>query len=132
MSRSISALIAGLVAFCGAALSANNWPGFRGPAASGTVDGPAAPVTWNVPKGTNVKWKIPVPGLAHSSPIVWERQVCLGSAISSEGSADLKVGLYGNIDPAADQAPHRWVVLCYDKDTGKPLWEATAHPGVPK
>jgi outer membrane protein assembly factor BamB len=79
-----------------------------------------------------VKWRVPLPGLSHSSPIVWGNQVCVATAVSSAASADLKVGLYGNIESANDQSPHRWMVLCYDKRTGKSLWERVAHTGVPK
>lgn len=47
-----------------------NWPGFRGPSASGVADGQQLPDTWDAAKGTNIRWKTPIPGLAHSSPIV--------------------------------------------------------------
>ena len=132
MSRLTSALAVTFTLVSGAVLAAGNWPSFRGPAASGTAEGPAPAVSWDVPQNRNVKWRVAVPGLAHSSPIVWGRQVCLATAINTAGSADLKVGLYGNIEPAADQTPHRWVVLCFDKESGKLLWEHTAHAGVPK
>jgi outer membrane protein assembly factor BamB len=79
-----------------------------------------------------VKWRVPVAGLSHSSPVVWGNQVCVASAVSDTASAELKVGLYGNIESANDQSAHRWVVICYDKVTGKQLWERTAHAGVPK
>ena len=113
-------------------LGADNWPSFRGPAASGVADGPAAPTTWDVPANKNVKWRVAVRGLAHSSPVVWGNQVCVASAVSSTASADLKVGLYGNIESANDQSSHRWMVMCFDKSTGKQLWERTAHSGVPQ
>jgi outer membrane protein assembly factor BamB len=121
-----------LLALSGAAASANNWPSFRGAAASGVAEGSPTATTWDVPAGKNVKWRVPVPGLAHSSPIVWGDQVCVASAVSSGPGADLKVGLYGNITPADDQSPHRWVVMCYDAATGRLRWERTAHTGVPK
>ena len=112
--------------------SANNWPSFRGPGASGVVEGKPTPITWDVPAGKGVKWKVAVPGLAHSSPIVWGNQVCIGTAASTGATADLKVGLYGAIESANDQSPHRWMVICYDKQTGKQLWERVAHTGVPR
>ena len=119
-------------ALSGVLVSASNWPSFRGPAASGIGEGKPAPLTWDVPAGKGVKWRVAVPGLAHSSPIVWGNQVCVATAASTAATADLKVGLYGNIESANDQSPHRWMVLCYDKGTGKPLWERVAHTGVPK
>ena len=42
------------------------------------------PRTWDVPAGKNVSWRVAVPGLGHSSPIVWGNQVCTASAISGK------------------------------------------------
>jgi outer membrane protein assembly factor BamB len=130
MSRAL-ATFASLM-LCSAVLAAGNWPSFRGPGASGVAEGAPAPLTWDVPANKGVKWRVPVPGLAHSSPIVWDKQVCLATAVSSATAAELKVGLYGNIESANDQSPHRFMVNCYDTQTGKPLWERVAHTGVPK
>jgi len=74
----------------------------------------------------------PVAGLGHSSPIVWGNQVCTATAISGQPSPELKVGLYGDITSVVDTTTHRWLVVCFDKATGKPVWERTAHTGVPK
>jgi outer membrane protein assembly factor BamB len=115
-----------------AVLGASNWPSFRGPSASGVADGTPAPTSWDVPANKNVKWRVPVPGLSHSSPVVWGHQICVATAVSETASADLKVGLYGNIESANDQSVHRWAVLCFDKTTGKLLWDRTAHTGIPK
>jgi outer membrane protein assembly factor BamB len=130
MSRAL-ATFASLM-LCSAVLAAGNWPSFRGPGASGVAEGAPAPLTWDVPANKGVKWRVPVPGLAHSSPIVWDKQVCLATAVSSATAAELKVGLYGNIESANDQSTHRWAVLCFDKSSGKLLWDRTAHTGVPK
>ncbi len=108
-----------------------NWPSFRGPRASGVVEGSPAPVRWDVPKGQNVKWKVPVPGLAHSCPVVWEDRVYVVTSVR-EGEAELRIGLYGSIQPVDEPMPHRWMVLCLDKATGKTLWSRTAHEGVPR
>jgi outer membrane protein assembly factor BamB len=128
----MKSLVALLVVVGGAVLSADNWPSFRGPGASGVAVGKAAAATWDVPAGKGVKWRVPVPGLAHSSPIVWGTQVCVATAVNAADAADLKVGLYGNIQSADDQSRHRWLVMCYDVRTGKPMWERVAHAGVPK
>ncbi len=51
--------------------AAQNWPQFRGPGASGVADGKPLPTTWNAAQNQNILWKTAIPGLAHSSPIVW-------------------------------------------------------------
>jgi hypothetical protein len=48
-----------------------HWPSFRGHEASGSADGQRLPATWNPASGANVLWRQSIPGLAHSSPVVW-------------------------------------------------------------
>src|SRR5438034_5592797 len=90
-----------------------DWPSFRGTNARGIGDGFQAPVKWSVPASENVTWKTAVPGLGHSSPIVWGDMICIASAIG--GQENLKVGLYGDIAPVMDDTVHTWKVLCLDK-----------------
>ena len=52
-----------------------NWPSFRGEYASGVADGQNLPDIWNTENGENIIWKALVPGLAHSSPIIWENRI---------------------------------------------------------
>jgi outer membrane protein assembly factor BamB len=109
-----------------------NWPAFRGLNAAGIADGFAAPSSWDVEKGTNILWKTAVPGLGHSSPIVWGNRIYVTTAISGLKDPELKVGLYGNIQPVEDDTVHKFNVYCLDKQTGKILWERTAHEGIPE
>jgi outer membrane protein assembly factor BamB/lysophospholipase L1-like esterase len=110
----------------------SNWPSFRGPFASGIADGQHPPIRWDAEKGTNILWKTPIDGLAHSSPIVWEDRVFVTTAVSSDLESEFKPGLYGAGTSAKDVTKHSWRVYCLDKQTGKILWEKTAHEGVPK
>lgn len=112
-------------------LSGQNWPSFRGPGASGVADG-KAPTHWDVPKGVNVAWKVEIPGLAHSSPVVWGDQVYITTAVSSDPKAVFRHGLFGDVDPSPDVSKHSWRVYCLDKATGKIIWEKVAHEGTPK
>lgn len=117
---------------CTAPLSAANWPQYRGPHASGLDDSRPLPTTWNSDTGENIRWQTPIPGLAHSAPIVWGDRVFVATAVSSAGKQDLKVGLYGNVDSANDRASQQWRLLALDKATGKIIWNIVAHEGVPK
>lgn len=110
--------------------TAADWPSFRGPRASGLAVGFKTPEQWNVPGGKNVRWKTPIPGLGHSSPVVWGDRIFVTTAVK-EGDAELKVGLYGDIEPVSETTPHRWRVLCLDTQSGQVLWQRTAHEGVP-
>jgi outer membrane protein assembly factor BamB len=116
----------------GPARPVRNWPSFRGPAASGIAEGYATPATWNVEQTRNVQWKTPIPGLGHSSPIVWGDRVFVTGAISGQEKPQLKVGLYGDVTPVTDDTVHQWKIYCLDRKTGRIVWERTAHTGVPK
>jgi outer membrane protein assembly factor BamB len=109
-----------------------NWPRFRGPGASGVLEGYPTPVSWSLDTKAGLAWKTPIPGLAHSSPVVWGDSIFLTTAVSAGGSSPLKVGLYGDIEPVPTEPVHRYVVYRIDKRTGKVLWERTAHEGVPR
>jgi outer membrane protein assembly factor BamB len=115
-----------------ATLSAQNWPMFRGPGASGVADGSPTPVNWNVATGENVLWKTPVAGVAVSSPIVWGDRVFISTAVSSDPNAGIKTGLYGDVEPAKDVSRHAWRLVALDTRTGTVLWDRVAHEGVPK
>lgn len=122
MRRRASAIL-GWMLSAGAVLSAQNWPSFRGPAASGVADGAPTPVTWNAATGENVLWRTPVPGIAVASPIVWGERVFVSTAVSSDASAGIRTGLYGDVAPAKDVSPHTWKLMALDRRNGKVLWE---------
>lgn len=109
-----------------------NWPSFRGPYAAGVSDGYATASTWSVDPARNIKWKTQIPGLAHSSPIIWQNRLFVTTAVSDQAEQNLKIGLYGDIEPVNENVEFLWKVLCLDKITGKLLWEQTAHKGIPK
>src|SRR5687767_10506828 len=127
--------IGGSAAIAGVLLQAapdGEWPGFRGPSASGVADGQNLPVTWSGVGGENIRWKVQVPGLAHSSPIVWGDRLYVTSAVSSKPDATFKPGLYGEGTASEDRTEQRWVVMAFDRASGKKIWESTAYKGVPR
>ena len=117
--------------FCWTAFADHDWPSFRGPKASG-VSPSGAPTTWDVPSGKNVLWRTPLPGLALSSPAIHGNHLFLTTAVGENENKDLRVGLYGDINPVNEHTPYAFKVLCLDKTTGAVVWERTAHEGIPK
>jgi len=72
-----------LLLFCLAAgnLSAEEparWPQFRGPTGQGLAPDASPPTEWSETK--NVRWKTDIPGLGHSSPVIWDDQLWLATA----------------------------------------------------
>lgn len=112
-----------------------NWPSFRGTDANGVATA-TLPAVWNADPAAgplkNVRWKTPIPGLGHSSPIVWGDQLFVATAIRSEGEAPLKVGLYGSGDSAPDDTEQQWVIYALDRGSGKIVWEKVAQRSSPR
>jgi outer membrane protein assembly factor BamB len=113
------------------ALASGSWPSFRGPQASGVADGQNLPDRWDVATGENVLWRTPVPGLAHSSPIVWGGRIFVTSAVSTNPNASFRPGLYGDGDASEDRSPQKWTIYAIDRGTGRIVWERVAAEGVP-
>jgi len=110
----------------------NNWPSFRGANADGLALSCNTPATWNLEKSQNILWKTALPGLGHSSPVIWGNKLFVTSAINQSKPAALKVGLYGDPGSAEDNEAQQWKVYCLDKQTGALLWEKVAREGLPK
>jgi len=112
-----------------------NWPSFRGTDASGVATA-ALPLEWNADPAAgplkNIRWKTPIPGLGHSSPVVWGDRLFVATAVRSEGEAPLKVGLYGSGDSAQDDTEQRWGITALDRSSGKVLWDKVAQRGIPR
>src|SRR4051794_28813308 len=73
-----------------------NWPSFRGPGASGVAEAQELPDKWNAETGEGIRFKVEIPGLAHSSPVIWGDRLFLTTAVSSDPDASFKPGLYGS------------------------------------
>jgi len=105
-----------------------HWPQWRGATLNGVAPGDA-PLEWSDSK--NISWKIEIPGRGYSSPIVWGDKLFLTTAVptgkggaSSEGGGR---GAGGN----AGVGEHRFVLMAFDRLSGKPLWEQTATTATP-
>jgi outer membrane protein assembly factor BamB len=114
------------------ATNAQNWTSFRGNNAAGVADGSNPPTQWNAEKSVNIAWKTEIPGLGHSSPVVWGERVFITTAINSSGQSQLVHGDTQTAESANDLTKHAWRVYCLDKQTGKILWDKTVYEGVPK
>ena len=111
-------------------INAQNWPSFRGPNASGVAEGTNPPTTWNLEKSQNVLWKTNIPGLSHSSPIIWDNQIFVITAVSSDPKPTYNAKDRG-IDLATD-TKHTWMIFALDKRDGRVLWTDKPYEGVPR
>ena len=74
-----------------------DWTRFRGPNGTGESDA-TLPATWT---DADYYWKVELPGVGHSSPVLWDKRIFLASAIDDGRSR---------------------VLLCLDAGDGRVLW----------
>lgn len=67
--------------------AAKYWPRWRGPSGQGHVAGTNYSDTWSATQ--NVKWRVQVPGLGHSSPIVWRDHIFLTTATTDGATVSM-------------------------------------------
>lgn len=116
--------------------SAGNWPQWRGPDGSGISTEKNLPAEWSTTK--NIKWKTPIDGRGHSSPIVWENKIFLTTAIEGEEVPGAKAPKhmlgdkeFVHPDSVGANKKHTFKVIALNRDTGKILWQAVAFEGTP-
>jgi outer membrane protein assembly factor BamB len=112
---------------------AANWHHWRGPNADGTAPTADPPLHWGADK--NVRWKAELPGRGSSTPVVWGDKVFVLTAVKTDRQA--KPDELPKPDPRFEtktEPPthfYRFIVLCFDRATGKRLWERIAAERVP-
>jgi outer membrane protein assembly factor BamB len=129
--RLLLLLLTLVVSLTTAPLAAHNWPSFRGQSASGTADMQQLPDDWDAERNTNILWRADIPGLAHSSPIVWGDRIFVTTSVSGENAKATK-GLQDVSLLSTDTSPQSWRVYCLDRATGRVLWMRVAKEGTPR
>jgi len=123
-----------LVAALSSALSARDWPAFRGGNLAGVGAG-SPPTTWNVASGAAITWRTALPGMGHSGPIISGSRVFVTTAVPAQGGAtSLTLGdsSRAGIDSARDADRYEWRLIALDRASGKVLWSSVAHAGAPR
>jgi outer membrane protein assembly factor BamB len=141
-------LVLGVVGSCVAPSAwAENWPQWRGARLDGVSSATNLPAHWD--RTTNVVWRVPLPGPAGATPVVWDDHIFVTSVdgedlvllcfdtegkqrwrqVVSTGNRDVR-GDEGNSaspSPATD-GQHVWTFMgdgtlaCYDFE-GKEVWK---------
>lgn len=118
------------------AVSANteDWPQWRGPGSQGVSFEKNLPIEWSPTK--NIKWKTPIAGRGHSSPIVWGNRIFLTTSIEGpaiSGARAVKHIINGQEVKFPDTvgADHGYTLklLCINRETGAIVWDRTAYEG---
>ncbi len=130
----LAALIATIV---GSHANADNWAHWRGPTGNGVAMNANPPVEWSDTK--NVKWKVAIPGRGSGSPVIWNDQVFVVTAVSVEGGSP-------SVQPANNPRSQgrrrrgggggslskmQFKLLCFDRADGSLIWDQTATEATP-
>ena len=112
-------------------VSANDqWPQFRGTQAGVAADDPALPDTWS--QTENVVWRLDVPGIGWSSPVVWNDLVFVTTAVGPGRTTAPQAGFYeGHDNRSSTRVPTRWMLYAVDVKTGRIRWEQEIFNGLP-
>src|SRR5208337_2315384 len=72
MQQSLKQLIIVMLLVPAASAAEGEWTRFRGPNGSGISDATTIPTRWNE---KDYNWKVKLPGVGHSSPVVYDRRI---------------------------------------------------------
>jgi outer membrane protein assembly factor BamB len=129
-------IAAALFSSLSGAVTAANWPQWRGPDGSGISTEKNLPGEWTPAK--NIKWKTPIAGRGHSSPIVWGNHIFLTTAVEGEVVPGAKAVTHTSEgkeflhpDSVGADHQHTFKVIAVNRDSGKIIWEAVAWQGTP-
>lgn len=77
------------------------WTRFRGEDGAGASEAASIPVRWT---SRDYTWRVPLPGLGHSSPVLWADRIYVTSAVQDNAARHIR---------------------CLDASDGRTVWERT-------
>ena len=106
------------------------WPQWRGPLGTGVAPHADPPLEWS--ETSNVRWKTAIPGLGHSTPVVWGTRIFLTAAIPVgdvlEAKPETAPGAHDNVPVTRRR---QLVALALDRSDGKILWQRNLREWLP-
>jgi outer membrane protein assembly factor BamB len=110
----------------------HNWPQWRGPLATGAAPHADPPLVWDS-DGTNIRWKTPIPGRGHSTPIVWGDRIFLTAAVPYGDALPPRPSTApGNHDNLPVTHRHKFVALAVNRADGSIVWQQTLREALPQ
>jgi len=112
------------------------WPQWRGPTFNGVAPMGDPPVRWTATD--NLRWKTPIPGRGHSTPIIWRKRIFLVSAIPIDKklpppyvipAGTPRIGKHDAV--ITTWKPQALVLVCLDRVSGRTRWQQTVCEVMP-
>lgn len=126
----------------GGKAGADNWAHWRGPDGNGVARNASPPTQWSETK--NIKWKVAIPGRGSGSPVIWKDRVFVVTGIAQSTGPQETPEENRQRSARPGRGPGRrgsgrggallktsFRLLCFDRQTGKKLWEKTAVEATP-
>jgi outer membrane protein assembly factor BamB len=130
-------ILLALVLFLTQSLAAQNWPSWRGLNHTGAIEQGNPPIKFS--ETENLKWKTAIPGKGHATPIIWENQIIVLTAVATdqkevtkeEGEKEGEGMARRAMAPNSTDLIHEFKVISVNKKNGKIQWETTVTKETP-
>lgn len=102
----------------------NYWMQWRGPLNLGIATTGNPPVEFSESK--NLKWKTPIPGKGHATPVVWKDKIIIQTAVATTevaSEAPESSGEGSRMAPNHTDRIHEFRVLLIDRNNGQIIWD---------
>jgi outer membrane protein assembly factor BamB len=108
----------------------HSWPQWRGPLANGVAPYANPPVHWS--ETNNIRWKLPLPGKGHSTPILYGHSLFLTVPVPH---GDVLAPVYDHAPGTHDSVPvtqyHQFAVLAVNRQDGRIEWRKNVRDEFP-
>lgn len=112
----------------------DNWAQWRGPYENGIAPTGNPPLEWS--ETSNIKWKSEIPGIGHATPVLWENQIFLLSAVQTDQKVEVVEPVEEEeeqdwMKPTSTDYIHKFEVISVDPNDGNILWQTTVREELP-
>ncbi|MDP6112131.1 MAG: PQQ-like beta-propeller repeat protein [Planctomycetota bacterium] len=106
------------------------WPQWRGPLGTGVSPEAEPPIKWSESK--NIRWKLDIPGMGHSTPIIWGDLVFLTTAVPyGKKVKPVRNKAEGAHDNLPVEQHHEFITLAVSRKEGRIVWQKTLRKEFP-
>ena len=127
---------------CGLAVSqtdpGSEWANWRGPDGTSVARASNPPSEWS--EDNNIRWKVALPGVGTSSPVIWGDRIYVTTSIETDEDGtpppfarvhDVDVSGRSYVSSAQPPTVYEFAVLAIDREDGAIVWQTTVKKTVP-
>jgi outer membrane protein assembly factor BamB len=103
------------------------WPQWRGPLMTGEAPRGDPPVLWS--ENNNIRWKVPVPGIGHATPIVWGDYIFVLTAVPAKGKSSKRSDSSDRMVSKGNE--YSYEVHAMNRKDGSLIWRRVARVEAP-